>query len=120
MQLPGVDVVVLDAVAGPGYHRLLERGQEVDQLLLQISRKRARETLRVDQVGVEAFRLEPDLMIPVTESDDFGFDGRAVARAVDFFGDMSVEVKVGQDDVGHVVVGERLVAGNLKPTADDQ
>ena len=53
-------------------------------------------------------------MLPVSEADDFGLDGGAIARTVDLFGDVSVEVQVVQDDLRDVVVGEGLVASDLE------
>jgi hypothetical protein len=45
----------------PGHDRVLESGHHVDELLLERCRKCARQALRVDQIGIESFRLQPDL-----------------------------------------------------------
>ena len=70
--------------------------------------------MRINQIGTESFRLEPDLMIPVSKSNNFGLNGGAVSGSIDFFGHVTIQVQVGQDQVGHVVVGEGLVARDLK------
>ena len=93
---------------------LFHTWHHVDHFLLQICWQSARKTLRINQIGTESFRLEPDLMIPVSESNNFGLNGGAVSGSIDFFGHVTIQVQVGQDQVGHVVVGEGLVARDLK------
>ncbi len=66
------------------------------------------------QIRAEAFRFKPDLMVPVSESKNFRLDRRTVTRSVYLFGDVSVQVEVVDDDLGHVIVGESLEARNLE------
>jgi hypothetical protein len=47
------------------------------------------------------------------ESQDFRLDGRTVARPVDLLGHVAVQVQVVGDDLGHGVVRESLVTGQL-------
>ena len=64
-------------------------------------------------------------MLPVAEADYLRLNGGAVARPVDLFSDVSVKVQVVQDDLADGVIGESLVARNLKEVtlscySDDQ
>ena len=79
-QVAGVEVVVLDGVAGAGQVRLLEAADAAHELDLYVIGQAGRDAVRVDLVGVEALGLDEDLVGgPVGEALDFVLDRRAVA-----------------------------------------
>ena len=74
-QVAGVEVVVLDGVAGAGQVRLLEAADAAHELDLHIIRQAGRDAVRVDLMGVEAFGFHEDLVGgPVGEALDLVLD----------------------------------------------
>src|SRR5216683_361625 len=80
-KLSRLNEVVLDRVPGTQQHRVLEPGQCVYELLLDVAGHRHRKAIHVDFRCVHAFRLEENLVpLLVREPDDLVFERRAVAR----------------------------------------
>ena len=77
-QLARVHEIILHSVTRRCYVGLLETGYLSDEVELQVLGQGAGEALWVDEIGVEAFRFEPHLMLSDGKAKDFGLDGRAV------------------------------------------
>ncbi len=80
-QLARVDGVIFDCVAGPDHFRALQAGNRCDHGNLHVDGHAGGHAIHVDLVGVEALRLEKNLVPQlVGEFDDLIFNGRAVTR----------------------------------------
>ena len=116
LQLRRLHEVVLDRVARPQHHGVLEARQRVNELLLDLARQRHREAVDVDLVDVEAFRLEIDLVpLPVGEPHDLVFERRTVARTDAL--NLSVVERAAIDDaaneIAHAIVRVQQPAADL-------
>ena len=61
-QVARIEIVVLDRIAGPREVRLFEAGNAAHELLLDVERQAGRDAVRIDLVGVQAFRFDEDLV----------------------------------------------------------
>ena len=52
-------------------------------------------------------------MTAISEPDNFALDRWAITGPIDFFSNVSIEMKVVDNYFGHVVVGESLMTRNL-------
>ena len=81
-QLARIDIVVFDGVAGPLHLRLLQPGNGRKERKLHVLGQRGGDTIGINGVVVETFRLEEDLMaLALLEAHHLVFDRRAIARA---------------------------------------
>ncbi len=81
-QVPRIEEVVLDGVAGAGEMRILEAADRAHELPLHVERQAGRDAVRIDLVGLQALGLDENLVRGlVGEAHDLVFDRRAVARA---------------------------------------
>ena len=81
VQLPRIDVVILDRIAGPDHGSVLQAWDRLQKGALNVFRQRGRDAVRIDGVIVQALGLEKDLMASaILEADDLVLDGWAVAR----------------------------------------
>src|SRR5690606_28952709 len=81
LQVPRIEEVVLDRIAGPRDMRTLEARDRAHERVLHVERQRRRDAVRIALEGVEPLGLDEDLMfLPVREADDLVLDRRAVAR----------------------------------------
>src|SRR5438093_12665488 len=81
-QFGRLDEVVLDGIARPQQHGIFESWQRVNEIGLHLAGQTRRESVDVNLAGVQAFRLEKDLMpFLVGESHDLVFERRAIQRS---------------------------------------
>jgi hypothetical protein len=83
LEIPRIEEVVLDGVAGAGDVGILEATDRTDDLHLHVERQAGGDPVRVEFVGGQAFRLDEDLVRRlVGKAGDLVLDRRAVARAI--------------------------------------
>src|SRR5262249_46084607 len=80
-KLARIDVIVFDGVAGTNKLRILQTGNRCDQCMLHVSRKRCRNSIRIDGVIVQTFRLQKNLVtVALAELNDLVFDRWTITR----------------------------------------
>ena len=81
LQRPRIVVVVFDRVARPRHVRPLQAAYRMHDTQLHVEWQRGRDAVRIDLVGIEALRLQEDLVRGASgEAADLVLDRRAVAR----------------------------------------
>ncbi len=82
MEVARVEVVVLDGITGAQEDGVLQAAHTAHQFHLHGKRQAGGDAIGIDFVGIEAFRLQKDLVGALGgEAHDLIFDGRAVTRA---------------------------------------
>ena len=102
-------MIVLDRIARPEHHGVLEAGDRAQQLFLHVARQRGRDAVGIDGVVVQALGLEEDLVpLAVGEPDDLVLDRGAVAHALrgDLAGVHRRPMKIAADQ--HMALGRRV------------
>src|SRR5690606_815229 len=80
-QVPRIEVVVFDRVAGAHDVSALEAAHRMHQLELHVEGKAGRDPVRINLVRRQTFRLEKDLMaVLVRKAMDLVLYGRAITR----------------------------------------
>ncbi len=86
-EIPRIEEVVLDRVAGPRHVRILEAGDRMHDVELHVERQRRRDAVRIDLERRQPFGLDENLVArAIGEPHDLVLDRRAVARSNAFDG----------------------------------
>ena len=81
VQITRIEIVVFNRVAGPGDMRLFQTPHGPYQRQLDIERQTGGNAIRIELMGLQAFRLQENLVgMLVGKAVNFVFDGWAVAR----------------------------------------
>ena len=112
LQLRGVEVVVLDGVAGAVDYQVAEGGNLLQRFQLDVHRQGRGESVQVEFLRGLAFGLQEELVLRlVGEGDDFRLDAGAVARPDAL--DLPVEKgRIGQAAAQYLV---RFLVGVARP-----
>src|SRR5204863_8099303 len=82
MQASGIEIIVLDRIAGPYKMRFLEAADRTHELELHIERQAGRDAVGIELVRGKAFGLEEDLMARLAgKAVDLVLDRRTVPRS---------------------------------------
>ena len=111
-----IEIVVFDRVSRTQNVRMFTAPQRAHELELHVERQRGRDTVRIDLIGREAFRLEEDLVaLAFRKAHDLVLDRWAVARtnALDHAGEQRRATKPAADDFVRALIGVRDPAREL-------
>lgn len=96
------------------YFGILQSWNSLDQLHLELFGQRARQSIWIYYIIVEAFRFQPDLVGFLSESKYFRFDGWTISWPSYFFGDVTILMKIIAYDLINSIGGVSQMTGKLQ------